>query len=128
MKKILAITIFYFMCSSFNLFSQSNLVWTINDKMENGFFKTTTIFNSSFSGFNSNSDAVKFIQTLKGNPEIASCDVISSNNTSCIVKFVMKRTHDKAYYINFSSKHGISSLIVNGTRKSLEELKQGTKK
>jgi hypothetical protein len=40
----------------------------------------------------------------------------------------MKRTHDKAYYINFSSKHGISSLIVNGTRKSLEELKQGTKK
>lgn len=122
MKKILAITLFYFMCSSFNLFSQSNLTWSIKDRLEKGAIKTTTVFNSNFSGFLNKQEAIAFCQKLKTNPEVASCEIILNSGANCDMKLTMKQTHTNVYYIGLAQKLGVTNLAVNGQTKTIEQM------
>ncbi len=127
MKKIIAFTALYILMTSSNLFSQSNLVWTFNGELPKGFMKTSTIFNSTFSGFKNATEVTKFSQTFKSNPDVATCDIISTTSTTCVMKITMKQIHDKPYYINLAKKIGVAYISANGSRKSLDELKQGKK-
>ncbi len=127
MKKILSIAFFCLMLITFNAKSQSNLTWTINDNMPKGFFKTATVFNSTFTGFKSNAEVVKFTQNLKSNSEVANCEITASSATSCTMKLIMKRAQDKPYYLALLAKNGVTNISANGQKKTIDELKKGKK-
>ena len=81
-----------FFCSMvFTTFSQSNLNWTIKGDIQNGYLKRSTVFNSNFDGFKNKAESSAFIQKLKSNPEIVSCEVVSASENSCDVKITMKQ-------------------------------------
>ena len=128
MKKIIYTIVFSFTLYVSGLFAQSNITWTVKDKIEKGALKSMTVFNSSFSGFTSKEESAKFYQNLKTNPELASCDLINSTNNSCDLKITMKRAHDKHYFIALFSKLGVSSVSANGNKKTFVEWGQGNKK
>ncbi len=124
MKNLLTIAIFCIIISASNLFAQSNLTWTIKDELGKGAVKTTTIFNSNFSGFLNKQEAIAFCQKLKANPEVASCEIIANNGTNSDMKLVMKQAHNKQYYIGFAQKQSITSISVNGQKKTTEQMLQ----
>ena len=118
-----------FFCSMvFTTFSQSNLTWTVKGDIPQGYLKRSTVFNSNFNGFKNNVESAAFIQKLKSNSEIESCDVVSSTENSCDVKITMKRIHEKSYYLNFASSVGVNFISINGDKKSLDEIKQESTK
>ncbi|MBK8366592.1 MAG: hypothetical protein IPL10_03990 [Bacteroidetes bacterium] len=124
MKNLLTIAIFCIIISASNLFAQSNLTWTIKDELGKGAVKTTTVFNSNFSGFLNKQEAIAFCQKLKTNPEVASCEIIANNGTNSDMKLVMKQAHNKQYYIAFAQKQSITSISVNGQKKTTEQMLQ----
>ncbi len=128
MKKSIYTFIFSFTLYVSGLFAQTNITWTVKDKIEKGALKTMTVFNSSFSGFTTKEETAKFYQKLKTNPEIGSCDLIAITNNSCDLKIIMKRTHDKHYYIGLFSKIGVSNVSANGNKKTFTDWGQGHKK
>lgn len=128
MKKIIYTTLISLTLSVTGLLAQSNLTWIIKDPTQKGFLKTATVFNSTFSGFKSNEETASFIQTLKSNKEIATCDVLSSSKNSCDLKIVMKQAHNKPYYINLASTIGVQFISLNGNKKTLQELREAQKK
>lgn len=119
MKKILSIICLAVLVLSNKGFSQSNLTWTVKDKIEKGFIKSHTTFNSSFSGFTNKEEANKFLSKIRSNAEVASVSVINSDaNGNCDLTLVMKQTHDKMYYVGLAQKLGISYIVVNGVKKT----------
>lgn len=128
MKNLLSIAFFCTIFFVSKTYAQSNLTWTFKGQTPKGFLKTGTVFNSIFTGFKSNEETTSFIQTLKSNKEIASCDVLSSTKNSCDLKIVMKQTHNKPYYINLASRIGVQFISANGNKKSIEELRKGNAK
>ncbi len=127
MKKIFSVACLALLLVSFKAHSQSNLTWIIKDHMEKGALKTMTVFNSSITGFKSTEEVNKFCQTLKANPEVASCTVISSTANSCNIKLNMKHAQNKSYYVGLAARAGIAYINMNGTTKTLDEIKQGNK-
>lgn len=128
MKKTIYTFIFSFTLYVTGLIAQTNITWTVKDKIEKGALKTMTVFNSSFSGFTTKEETTKFYQKLKTNPEIASCDLVVVTNNSCDLKIIMKRPHDKHYYIGLFSKIGVSNVSANGNKKTFADWAQGHKK
>lgn len=118
MKKILSIVCLAVLMFSFKAQAQSNITWTLKDDLAKGAIKTTTVLNSNFTGLNTKENAVAFVQKIKANPEVASCDIVSNTGTSCDVKLVMKKAHDKMYYINMAQKLGVAYIQVNGQKKT----------
>ncbi len=118
MKKILSIACLAILMFSFKAHAQSNITWTLKDNFAKGAIKTTTVLNSNFSGLSSKENAIAFVQKLKANPEVASCDIITNTGSSCDVKLVMKKAHDKMYYVNMAQKLGVAYIEVNGQKKT----------
>lgn len=118
MKKSLSITLFCLIISASSMFAQSNITWTLKDNFAKGAIKTTTVLNSNFSGLTSKENAVAFVQKLKANPEVASCEIINNTGSNCDVKLVMKQAHDKMYYVNMAQKLGVAYIEVNGQKKT----------
>ncbi|MBA4241000.1 MAG: hypothetical protein C0448_09755 [Sphingobacteriaceae bacterium] len=118
MKKILSIACLAILMFSFKAYAQSNITWTLKDNFAKGAIKTTTVLNSNFSGLSSKENAIAFVQKLKANPEVASCDIITNTGSSCDVKLVMKKAHDKMYYVNMAQKLGVAYIEVNGQKKT----------
>jgi hypothetical protein len=128
MKKILPCLFFFAVLFTATLTAQSNLNWKFKDKFEKGYLKTNTLINSSFAGFNNAGEVDAFISKVKANPNVASCDVVSRNATSCDMKLKMKTVHDKPFYLSFANSIGVQYITLNGDKKSLDELKRGKKK
>lgn len=124
MKNLLSATLVCLIISASSLFAQSNVTWTIKDKLEKGQIKTMTVFNSNLSGFSNKQEAIAFCQKLKSNPEVASCDIITNNGTNCDVKLAMKQPHNKQYYISFAQKSNIANIEVNGQKKTTAQMLQ----
>ena len=124
MKNLLSVAFFCLIISASNLFAQSNLTWTIKDKLGKGAIKTMTVFNSNFSGFLNKQEAIAFCQKLKSNPEIASCDIVANNGTNCDMKLTMKQPHNKQYYVSFAQKSSITSIEFNGQKKTTAQMLQ----
>lgn len=127
MKKIFSVACLGLLLLSFRAHSQSNLTWVIKDHIEKGAIKTMTVFNSNVTGFKSAEEVNKFCQTLKANPEVASCTVVSSTANSCNIKLAMKHAQNKAYYVGMAARAGIAFINMNGTTKTLDEIKRGNK-
>jgi len=122
MKKLFSVSIFCFIVLT--TYSQSNLTWTVKGEIPKGYLKRSKNFDSNFNGFKNNAETADFIQKLKSNPEIESCDVISSSANSCDVKITMKQIHEKPYYLSFASSIGVAFISINGDKRSLDEIKQ----
>lgn len=127
MRKILSGIIICFAIMASNAYSQSNLTWTINGNLPKGFFKTATVINSTFTGFKSKAEIATFCQNLKAFTGVAACEISSSTATSCNVKLTLKQPQSKSYYLGLASKNGVSYISIRGTKKSLDELRQGKK-
>ncbi len=121
MKKLFTIALFSFTLFATNLIAQSNLTWTFNDKLEKGAIKTTTIFNTTFSGFTSATEVATFCQDLKGNAYFSSFDVVTSNATTCVVKFVMKQAQPKSFYVGLARKLNVTDIVANGIKKPTQD-------
>lgn len=125
MKITLPITCIAILMLCSQVYSQSNLTWTLKDKGEKGFFKTHTEFNSNFSGFSNKNESSTFIEKVKSNPEIASVNVSNIDaNGNCDVVLNMKQPHDKMYYIGLAQKFGITYIQYNNQKKTLPEITQ----
>lgn len=104
-------------------YAQSNITWTIKDKIVKGYIKSHTSFNTSFSGFTNKSEFDKFLSKIKSNPEIASIEIKNSDaNGNCDLKLVMKHTHDKIYYIGLAQKLGVSYIVFNNVKKTPQQI------
>lgn len=121
MKKLFTIISFSITLFASGLMAQSNLTWTLNDKLEKGEIKKATIFNSTFSGFTSAAEVTSFCNNLKGNANFSSFQVITSNATTCVVKFVMKQPQAKSFYVGLARKLNVTNIIVNDVKKPTEE-------
>ncbi|MBK6985235.1 MAG: hypothetical protein IPH32_10990 [Bacteroidetes bacterium] len=124
MKKLLSLTVFCIIFLASSLVAQSNLTWTIKDKLEKGAIKTTTVFNSNFSGFLNKQEAIAFCQKLKTNPEVASCEILTNSGANCDMKLTMKQPHNKQYYIGFAQKLNVANIEVNGQKKTTTQMMQ----
>ncbi len=124
MKNLLSATLVCLIISASSLIAQSNITWTIKDKLEKGEIKSMTVFNSNLSGFSNKQEAINFCQKLKTNPEVASCDIITNNGANCDVKLSMKQPHNKQYYIGFAQKSNIANIEVNGQKKTTAQMLQ----
>ena len=124
MKKIISIIcVAVVLVLSNKAYSQSNLTWTIKDKIEKGYIKSHTSFNTSFSGFTNKTEADKFLSKIKSSPEVASIDIKNSDaNGNCDLTLVMKQTHDKMYYVGFVQKLGVSYVVVNGVKRTPQQI------
>jgi hypothetical protein len=132
MKKILSITCLAILMLTSSAYAQSNLTWTLKDKVQKGFFKSSTTLNSHFSGFTSKDEATKFCAKIKANPEVASAEVSNSDaNGNCDLRLVMKQPHNKQYYVGMAQKLGVSYISVNNQKKTptqiLEEIRNKKK-
>lgn len=113
-----------FFCSYFivtKTIAQSNLTWTMKDKMEKGAIKSITTINSEFTGFKNDAEVSKFCSNLKLNKDIQSCNIISKTNSTCNLQIVMKSAHEGRYYIQFAKNIGVEYLVFNEQRKSVNE-------
>jgi hypothetical protein len=113
-------------------YSQSNLMWTVKDNVQKGYFKTNTTINSNFSGFTSKDEATKFCTKIKANTEVASAVVSNSDaNGNCDIKLTFKQPHNKQYYVGMAQKLGVAYISVNGSKKTptqiLEEIRNKNK-
>ncbi len=124
MKNLLKVALFCLIFSASKIVAQSNLTWTIKDQIGKGAIKTTTVFNSNFSGFLNKQEAITFCQKLKTNPEVASCEIVTNNGTNSDMKLTMKQAHNKQYYIGLAQKLSITSIAVNGHKKTTEQMLQ----
>ena len=124
MKNLLTVALFCLILSASNLFAQSNLTWTIKDQLGKGVIKTTTVFNSNFSGFLNKQEAIAFCQKLKTNPEVASCEIVTNSGANCDMKLTMKQPHNKQYYVSLAQKLNITNIAVNGQKKTTAEMMQ----
>lgn len=125
MKKILSGLFFLTLLFTGTLSAQTNLNWTFKDQFTKGFLKTSTLFNSTFSGFGSADQTNSFIAKLKANPNVASCEVVTKTATTCDLKLKMKTVHDKSFYLTFAHNAGVQFITINGKKKTIEELKRG---
>ncbi|MES2762999.1 MAG: hypothetical protein V4677_12375 [Bacteroidota bacterium] len=117
MKKILTITCLAILMLTGKAYSQSNLTWTVKDKVEKGFLKTATVINTNFSGFTNKDEATKFYAKIKANPEVASAEVLNSDaNGNADIKLTMRQAHNKQYYIGMAQKLGVTYIQINGRR------------
>jgi hypothetical protein len=122
MKKNLSIICLILVMLSVSALAQSNLTWKFKDQLQKGAIKTTKVLNTSFSGFASNAAALSFYQKMKTYEAFTSCELVSSNASSCDLKLVMKQTHDKTFYASLAQKMGVSFIEVNGTKKTPQEI------
>jgi len=123
MKKILSIACLAILMLTSGAYAQSNVTWTVKDKVQKGFFKSSTVINSHFSGFANKDEATKFCSKIKANPEVASAEVSNSDaNGNCDVKLAMKQPHNKQYYVGFAQKLGVAFIDVNGQKKTPTQL------
>jgi len=122
MKKNLSIICLTFVIFSISALAQSNLTWKFKDQLQKGAIKTTKILNTSFSGFANNAAALSFYQKMKVYDAFSSCELVSSDASSCDLKLVMKQTHDKLFYAGLAQKMGVSIIEVNGTKKTPQEV------
>ena len=123
MKKILSIICLTVLILSGKAYSQSNLTWTVKDKIEKGYFKTHTSFNTSFSGFTNKTEATKFFNKIKSNPDVASAEVSGADaNGNCDLTLVMKQAHDKTYYVGMAQKLGVAYIEANGKKQTPEQI------
>jgi hypothetical protein len=121
MKKIFITFLFCSLFIATKTVAQSNLVWTMKDKMQKGGLKTITTINSEFTGFKSEAEVAKFCSDLKANKDVQSCNVISKTNSTCNLQIVMKSTHDGRYYMQLASNMGVAYVVANQQRKSVSE-------
>jgi hypothetical protein len=120
MKKILTVLSFFMIYCSSGILAQSNVTWTIKDHLTEG-MKSTTVFNSNFSGLKNADAGVALCQKWKANPDVLSCDIIKNSGTNCDVKLVMKQVHNKAYFARIASGMGIAYIEANGKKKTPAE-------
>ena len=105
-----------------SIIAQSNITWKFKDQLQKGAIKTTKVLNASFIGFANNAAALSFYQKMKAYDAFSSCELISSNASSCDLKLVMKQPHDKSFYAGLAQKMGVSFVEVNGTKKTPQEI------
>lgn len=132
MKKFLSISCLVILLFASSTYAQSNITWTLKDKVQKGFFKSSTTLNSHFSGFTSKDEAAKFCAKFKANAEVASAEVSNSDaNGNCDLRLVMKQPHNKQYYVNMAQKLGVAYISVNNQKKTptqiLEEIRNKKK-
>lgn len=132
MKKILSITCLAVLMLATKAYAQSNLMWTVKDNVQKGYFKTNTTINSNFSGFTSKEEATKFCSKIKANTEVASADLSNYDaNGNCDIKLTFKQPHNKQYYVGMAQKLGVAYISVNGSKKTptqiLEEIRNKKK-
>lgn len=119
MKKLLSLVCLSVFMLSVKAYAQSNTTWTIKDKVEKGYFKTNTVFNSHISGFSNKAQADALIQKIKAMPDVASVTTSNADaNGNADVKIVMKETHNKPYYLGMAQTSGIGYIEVNGVKKT----------
>jgi fructoselysine-6-P-deglycase FrlB-like protein len=128
MKKILYTFLLTVALGAMNLIAQSNpITWTFNHKAEKGFFKTEKNFDSTFSGFKNKEEATKFAEQFKTAPDVASYVVSNVNNNKFDVKFAMKNTHNKMFYVGMASKMGVTYMSAMGQTRTLAEMQNKNK-
>lgn len=120
MKKILVILSFCMVYFSSGIMAQSNVTWTIKDHLSGG-TKSTTVFNSNFSGLKNSEAGIAICQKWKANTDVLSCDIVKNSGTNCDIKLVMKQAHNKAYYARLASGMGIAYIEANGKKKTPTE-------
>ena len=123
MKKILSIACLAILMLTSAAYAQSNVTWTVKDKVQKGFFKSSTVINSHFSGFANKDEATKFCSKIKAYPEVASAEVSNADaNGNCDIKLSVKQPQNKQYYVNLAQKLGVAFINVNGEKKTPEQI------
>lgn len=121
MKKLFISFLFCSLFVATKTVAQSNLVWTMKDKIQKGAIKTMTTFNSEFSGFKNDTEIAKFCSDLKSNKDVQSCNVVSKTNSTCKLQLVMKSAHEGPYYFQLAKNMGVEVVVANQQRKSVTE-------
>jgi hypothetical protein len=122
MKKILSALALMLFVSSATI-AQSNITWVMKEKATAAYFNRTE-FNYSISGFNSQKDASVFYAKMKENADVTSVqDKGKDANGNYNVLVTMKSVQNKAYYLNWASKLGVTYILTaNGEKKTPQEL------
>ncbi|MES2131783.1 MAG: hypothetical protein V4506_05490 [Bacteroidota bacterium] len=129
MKKLLSIVCLSVLMLSAKVYAQSNITWTIKDNVQKGFFKTSTTFNTHFSGFTTKAQSDVLIQKMKAFSDVASATTTNADaNGNCDLKLVMKSAHEKRYYLGVAQKLGIQYVEVNGNKKTPAQWMEGKTK
>lgn len=121
MKKIFISFLFCTLFIATKTVAQSNLVWTMKDKMEKGAIKTVTTINSEFTGFKNDAEITKFCSDLKSNKDVQACNVVSKTTSACNLQIVMKSAHNGKYYLQLAKSIGVENIIVNQKRKNVDQ-------
>ncbi|MES2515241.1 MAG: hypothetical protein V4580_13905 [Bacteroidota bacterium] len=128
MKKFLSITCLAILMIATKAYSQSNLTWTVKDKVQKGFFKTSKVINSNFSGFSSKEEATTFFNKLKTDRSVLSAVVTNTDvkgNSDVVI--TMRETHDKSFYIGMAQKYQVNYILVNGQKKTPAQIIEDTR-
>lgn len=126
MKKILTITSLVILMLATKAYSQSNLTWTVKDKVQKGFFKSSKVINSNFSGFSNKEEATVFINKLKADRSVLSAEVTSTDaKGNSDVKITFRDNHDKKFYVGMAQKYQVAYIAVNGDRKTPTQIMDG---
>jgi hypothetical protein len=126
MKKILAITSVVILMLATKAYSQSNVTWTVKDKVQKGFFKTSKVINSNFSGFSNKEEATIFINKLKADRAVLSAEVSNTDakgNSDVVLTF--RDNHDKRFYVGMAQKYQVAYIAVNGDKKTPAQIMEG---
>lgn len=122
MKKLLTLTLLSFIFS-LSAKSQSNIILSLTDKVEKGYFKTRNVFNASISGFSSKEESNKFYNYLKSNGDVKSIEVFNPDaRGNSNIKLTMKAFHDKKYFIVLATKLNVGYIEINGEKKTVEAM------
>lgn len=119
MKKIFTLICLAILMIAGKAYSQSNLTWTVKDKVQKGFFKSSKVLNSNFSGFTNKEEATAFFNKLKMDRSVLSAEVINTDaKGNSDVKLTMRDTHDKKFYVGMAQKYQIAHISANGITKT----------
>lgn len=123
MKKIISLLSLLFVMASFSARSQSNVSWIVKDDVSgDNYFRKTTVFNLTILGFTNKAEASKFLDEMRNNKDVASCEqVFSDANGNGDIKLTMKNPQDKVYYLNWAKKLHVSYIQSGREKKTPEQ-------
>jgi len=122
MKKILSITFLALLMLCGKAYSQSNLTWVVKDKIGDNTFRSQTAFNTSIEGLANPNEAKAFFDKIKSNENIESCENKLEQNGSYFLALKVKKASPSSYYLALAKDLGITTIVVNGEKKSTDEL------
>lgn len=123
MKKIISLLSLLLVMASFSARSQSNVSWIVKDDVSgDNYFKRATVFNITLLGFTSKADASKFMDEMRNNKDVASCEQLFSDaNGNGDIKLTMKTPQAKEYYLNWAKKLHVAYIQSGREKKTPEQ-------